>query len=66
MAAYEVLLLNTVIPQIQAAQAGDTYVVQGFLFALPITPLQQMSVGIGIAVAVTLLRIITTQPIAAK
>ena len=27
MAAYEVLLLNTAIPQIQAAQTGDTYVV---------------------------------------
>ena len=27
MAAYEVLLLNTSIPQIQAAQSGDTYVV---------------------------------------
>ena len=27
MAAYQVLLLNTDIPQIQAAQAGDTYVV---------------------------------------
>ena len=27
MAAYEVLLLNTAIPQIQAAQSGDTYVV---------------------------------------
>ena len=27
MAAYEVLLLNTAIPQIQAAQAGDSYVV---------------------------------------
>lgn len=27
MAAYEVLLLNTAVPQIQAAQAGDTYVV---------------------------------------
>ena len=26
MAAYEVLLLNTAVPQIQAAQAGDTYV----------------------------------------
>jgi hypothetical protein len=26
MAAYEVLLLNTAIPQIQAAQAGDSYV----------------------------------------
>jgi hypothetical protein len=26
MAAYEVLLLNTVVPQIQAAQAGDSYV----------------------------------------
>jgi len=27
VAAYEVLLLNTAIPQIQAAQSGDTYVV---------------------------------------
>ena len=27
MAAYQVLLLNTAIPQIQAAQSGDTYVV---------------------------------------
>ncbi len=27
MAAYEVLLLNTAVPQIQAAQTGDTYVV---------------------------------------
>ena len=27
MAAYEILLLNTAIPQIQAAQSGDTYVV---------------------------------------
>ena len=27
MAAYEVLLLNTAIPQIQAAQSGDTYLV---------------------------------------
>jgi len=27
MAAYEVLLLNTAVPQIQAAQSGDTYVV---------------------------------------
>jgi hypothetical protein len=27
VAAYEVLLLNTAVPQIQAAQAGDTYVV---------------------------------------
>ena len=27
MAAYELLLLNTTIPQIQAAQSGDTYVV---------------------------------------
>ena len=26
MAVYEALLLNTVVPQIQAAQAGDSYV----------------------------------------
>ena len=41
-------------------------VLQGFVFLLPVTPVQQMLVGVGIAVAVTLLRIITTQPIAEK
>ena len=41
-------------------------VLQGFVFLLPVTPVQQMLVGVAIAVAVTLLRIITTQPIAEK
>ena len=39
---------------------------QGFIFVLPITAIEQMYVGIGIAVVVTLLRIITTQPIVNK
>ena len=41
-------------------------IVQGYVALLPITPVQQMFVGCGIAVAITLLRIITTQPIADK
>lgn len=41
-------------------------IVQGYVALLPITPVQQMCVGIAIAIAVTLLRIITTQPIADK
>ena len=41
-------------------------VVQGFLFALPLTPIEQMYVGIGISIVVTLLRIVTTQPISEK
>jgi hypothetical protein len=41
-------------------------VLQGYVVLLPITPVQQMFVGIAISVAVTILRIITTQPIAEK
>jgi hypothetical protein len=41
-------------------------IVQGYVALLPITPVQQMYVGCAIAVAITLLRIITTQPIADK
>lgn len=41
-------------------------VLQGFVFLLPVTPVQQMLAGIVIAVAVTLLRIVTTQPISEK
>ena len=41
-------------------------VLQGFVFLLPVTPVQQMLVGVAIAVVVTLLRIGTTQPIAEK
>jgi len=41
-------------------------IVQGYVALLPITPIQQMYVGCAIAVAITLLRIITTTPIADK
>jgi len=41
-------------------------IVQGYVALLPITPVQQMIVGCAIAVAITLLRIITTQPISDK
>ena len=41
-------------------------IVQGYVALLPITPVQQMFVGCGIAVCITLLRIITTTPISEK
>jgi hypothetical protein len=41
-------------------------IVQGYVALLPITPVGQMFVGCGIAVAITLLRIITTQSITDK
>lgn len=41
-------------------------IVQGYVALLPITPVGQMIVGCAIAVAITLLRIITTTPIANK
>jgi len=41
-------------------------VLQGYVGLLPLTPIQQMYVGIAISVIVTLLRIVTTQPIADK
>ena len=41
-------------------------IVQGYVALLPIPPVQQMYVGCGIAVCITLLRIITTQPITDK
>lgn len=41
-------------------------VMQAYVFLLPITPVEQMYVGIAIAVIVTVLRIITTQPINEK
>ena len=41
-------------------------VAQGFIFLLPITPLEQMYVGIAVAVAVTLLRVVTGQPLSEK
>jgi hypothetical protein len=41
-------------------------IMQGYVFLLPITPTDQMIVGIAISIAVTLLRIVTTQPISEK
>lgn len=41
-------------------------VLQGFVFLLPITPLQQMFVGLGIAVVVTILRFVTTSSLQDK
>lgn len=41
-------------------------VLQGFIFHLPIPPVGQAIVGCVIAVIVTLLRIVTTQPISEK
>ena len=41
-------------------------VVQGYVALLPVTPVQQMVVGMVISVAVLILRLITTQPISEK
>lgn len=41
-------------------------VLQGYVGLLPLTPVGQMYVGVGISVIVTILRIVTTQPISAK
>ena len=41
-------------------------VVQGYVALLPVTPVQQMVVGVVISVAVLVLRLITTQPISGK
>lgn len=41
-------------------------VVQGYVGLLPLTPIQQMYVGIAISVVITVLRIVTTQPISEK
>lgn len=41
-------------------------ILQAYVFLLPITPVQQMLVGVAIAVAVTLLRIVTTLPLSQK
>lgn len=38
-------------------------VLQGFVFLLPITPMEQMYVGVALAVVVVLLRAITTEPL---
>jgi hypothetical protein len=41
-------------------------VMQGYVGLLPLPPLHQMYVGLAISVIVTLLRIVTTQPITDK
>lgn len=41
-------------------------VIQGYIGLLPLTPLNQMYVGIGISVAVVILRAVTTQPLSSK
>lgn len=39
-------------------------VLQGFVFALPVPPAGQAAIGCAIAVAIVLLRAVTTQPLA--
>jgi hypothetical protein len=41
-------------------------VVQGYVALLPITPVEQMYVGCALAVCITVLRVVTTQPVTAK
>ena len=41
-------------------------IVQGYIGLLPMTPVQQMFVGIAISVGIVILRLLTTQPIGAK
>ena len=41
-------------------------ILQGYVNLLPLSPTDQMYVGIAISVVVTLLRIVTTQPISEK
>lgn len=39
---------------------------QGFVFAIPIEPHYQALIGVGLAVAVTLLRMVTKEPLDEK
>lgn len=41
-------------------------VLQGFVFALPVPPAGQAAIGCVIAVAIVLLRAVTTQPLAQR
>ena len=41
-------------------------IVQGYIGLLPMTPVAQMFVGIGISVGIVILRLLTTQPIGDK
>jgi len=41
-------------------------VLQGYVFLIPVTPELQAAIGVCIAVAVTVLRVVTTQPLSEK
>ena len=41
-------------------------VVQGYIAALPLTPVEQMYVGVAVAAAIAALRAVTTEPLANK
>jgi len=41
-------------------------ILQGYVNLLPLSPTDQMFVGIAISIVVTLLRMVTTQPISEK
>lgn len=41
-------------------------ILQGYVGLLPLPPIQQMYVGLAISVIVTVLRLVTTQPISEK
>ena len=41
-------------------------IVQGYIGLLPMTPVAQMVIGIGISVGIVILRLLTTQPIGEK
>ena len=60
---FQILKSKTVLFAILLAVLS---VLQGFVFHLPISPLEQAMVGCIIAIAVTILRLITTQPISQK
>jgi hypothetical protein len=41
-------------------------VAQGFVAKFPVGPMEQMYIGMGIAAAIAVLRIVTTQPLSDK
>jgi quinol-cytochrome oxidoreductase complex cytochrome b subunit len=41
-------------------------IVQGYIGLLPMTPIEQMVIGIIISVGIVILRLLTTQPISEK
>ena len=63
MYLFQLLKSRTVLFAIALAALS---VVQGYVGLLPLTQIEQMYVGIVISVIVTVLRIITTQPVSDK